>query len=329
MIFEFKAAGEITLIEALAAFLGSNVQDGMIEIPENIGKGYIQGYKLEPSLKVMIHRYILKEDLLIRRTAIDDAQYDITFTFHAIIPPAKSEKDSNAFPDSNYNHFPSVQVTSANIDYETLFPANSRVNTIIIAIHPRYLKTLFLQEEAHTTLQNILSAHRPYFYEEILSPKMQDTVAEIIGSLIPKELNNFFYNIKAQELIYLFFIELLKRQELRSYPLNAADVRSVYLVRDRIISDLSMAPRLAELASFSGMSESKLKRLFKQIFGHSIYNYYQSLRIKEAAYFIREQKLSVSEAGYKLGFANLSHFTRLFERYMGLKPKKYSASQRD
>lgn len=72
------------------------------------------------------------------------------------------------------------------------------------------------------------------------------------------------------------------------------------------------------------MSESKLNRLFRQIFGNSIYNYYQTLRMNEAAYLIKEEKLSVSEAGYRLGFTNLSHFTRIFERHLGLKPKKYA-----
>lgn len=327
MVFEFKTAGETTLIEAFATFLGSHVQNGKIDVPEHIGKGYIQGYMLGSSLRLMIHRYILKENLLFRRLAVEEPEYDITFTFHAVLPPSKDKKNSNFSPESNYNRFPSVQITSANIDYETLFPANSSINTLIIVIQLSDLKNLLLENEEHQLLQNILSAYRPYFYEEIVSPKMQDVAAEIVGSAIPSELNHFFHSLKAKELIYLFFIELLKRQDLRSYPLNTADVKLAYRIKDKIISDLSITPKLAELALFSGMSESKLKRLFKQIFGNSIYNYYQALRIKEAAYLIKEQKLSVSEAGYKLGFTNLSHFTRLFERYMGLKPKKYSATQ--
>jgi len=329
MVFEFKTSGETTLMEAFASFLGSKVQNGLIEIPENIGKGYVQGYMLGSSLKLMIHRYILKEDLIFRRIAVKELKYDITFTFHAILSFAKDQKNNNTFPGSNYDRFPSVQITSANIDYETLFPANSSINTIIIVIHRNDLKNLLSEKEEHKILQNILSEYRPYFYEEILSPKMQDVAAEITGSHTPKELNNFFYKLKAQELIYLFFIELLKRQDLKSYPLNASDVKFAYLIKDKIISDLSIVPNLSELARFSGMSESKLKRLFKQIFGNSIYNYYQVLRIKEAAYLIKEQKLSVSEAGYRLGFTNLSHFSRLFERHIGLKPKKYSASQHD
>jgi AraC-like DNA-binding protein len=81
------------------------------------------------------------------------------------------------------------------------------------------------------------------------------------------------------------------------------------------------------LAEFANMSLSKLKRIFKQIFGDSIFNYYQTFRMQEAARLLKEEKLSVSEAGYRLGFSNLSHFSRVFEQHMGMKPKKYTQSQ--
>jgi len=74
------------------------------------------------------------------------------------------------------------------------------------------------------------------------------------------------------------------------------------------------------------MSPSKLKRLFKQIFGNSIFSYYQEFRIQEAARLLKEEKLSVSDAGYRLGFTNLSHFSRVFEEHIGIKPKQYSRS---
>jgi len=47
--------------------------------------------------------------------------------------------------------------------------------------------------------------------------------------------------------------------------------------------------------------------------------------MKKAAYLIKEENLSVSEAGYRMGFSNLSHFITLFEMHNGIKPKKYSA----
>lgn len=79
-----------------------------------------------------------------------------------------------------------------------------------------------------------------------------------------------------------------------------------------------------ELSHQSGLSESKLTRLFRQIFGTSLYQYYQLVRINEAARLLREHDLSVSEVGYRLGFTNLSHFTRLFAHHMQLNPKQYA-----
>jgi AraC-like DNA-binding protein len=74
------------------------------------------------------------------------------------------------------------------------------------------------------------------------------------------------------------------------------------------------------------MSPSKLKRLFKQVFGNSIFSYYQGFRMQEAARLLKEEKLSVSEVGCQLGFINLSHFSRVFKEHIGMKPKQYSRS---
>jgi AraC-like DNA-binding protein len=46
--------------------------------------------------------------------------------------------------------------------------------------------------------------------------------------------------------------------------------------------------------------------------------------MEEAAFLLKQSGYSVSEVGYQLGFTNLSHFSRLFQRYYGSTPKKYS-----
>lgn len=83
---------------------------------------------------------------------------------------------------------------------------------------------------------------------------------------------------------------------------------------------------IAELKQIAGMNELELRKIFMQVFGMGIYDYYQHLRMKEAARLLREESLSVSEAGYQVGFDNLGHFTRVFEKHIGKKPKKYLQS---
>jgi AraC-like DNA-binding protein len=106
--------------------------------------------------------------------------------------------------------------------------------------------------------------------------------------------------------------------------LNIEDIKCVYDVREKLLEDLSNPPTLEVLAGYAGISLSKLKRLFKQVYGKNVYQYYQDIRMKEAAYLLKHKGLSVSETGYALGFSNMSHFSRVFEEHIGVKPKKYS-----
>jgi transcriptional regulator GlxA family with amidase domain len=140
------------------------------------------------------------------------------------------------------------------------------------------------------------------------------------------ELSHFFYKIKVQELLYLLFSKLLKRENEPAVNINKADIEKIFAVRNLMLADLSAPPQLSALAKTNNLSETKMKHLFKQIFGDSIYNYYQKARMEEAAFLLKQASFSVSDVGYELGFSNLSHFSRLFQRHYGITPKKYTVA---
>ncbi|RAJ26356.1 helix-turn-helix domain-containing protein [Pedobacter cryoconitis] len=312
MKFESKTTSGIGLITALSELTGGELKDGKVTFPETFGKGYMKFFDLGPLIKMMVNQSQLKEELVLRRKGSELKRNEIIFSFR------------NIFPTGDSRLMPAVQVSSSDIDIEISIPAGTKINTIMVIVHADLLKELINKGTEHLLLQNIISGNQPYLYDEIISPEIQAIAAEIIALNENSPLGDFYLKLKAGEMIYLFFLELLKRQNKAGYPLNVSDVKKMYLVRDKVVSDLGIPPDLTELTRLSNMSESKLNRLFRQIFGNSIYNYYQTLRMNEAAYLIKEKKLSVSEAGYRLGFTNLSHFTRIFERHLGLKPKKYA-----
>ena len=104
------------------------------------------------------------------------------------------------------------------------------------------------------------------------------------------------------------------------------DIKAIYAVKLRLQSQVDEPPHIAALAREAGMSEPKLRKLFKQTFGKGVFEYYQSARMQEAARLLKEKRLTVSEVGYQVGFTNLSHFSRVFAQYIGMKPKKYLSS---
>ena len=317
MLLESYPSAGPGLIASLANAMGSEVIQGRLTLGEPFGTGYIKGIDLG-SIKIMVCQCELKEHLMLKRGAAKTGKDEITFSFRHVIQEISAVKK---------RLLPSVQVSSADMALEIFTPAHTKVNTITITLQAALIQELLNKQAGNSLLQHIISGSQPYFYDEIVSPEIQQVAARIVEADVPEPLGDFYLKLKAEELIYLFFVSLLKRQHVAPYPLNMADVKVMYLIRDKLMADLSVPPNLADLTLFSNMSESKMNRLFKQIFGNSIYHYYQKLRMKEAAFLIKEQNLSVSEAGYSLGFSNLSHFTRLFEKHMGIKPKKYSAGK--
>ncbi len=305
---------------AIAESTGSKIKKGMLTLPENMGNGYIRSFNTGKLIKMMVHQYELKKDVTLKIAGAKTGKDIITFSFRNIFFEHGKAKNSGW----NAKLMPSVLLSSGDIDFEIFTPAKTKINTIIISVHIDLLKDLLNPATGNTLLQNIITKNEPYLYEEIISPEIQVVAAKILEANVHEKLHDFYFKLKAEELIYLFFVELLKREQVQHYPLNVSDVKMMYSIRDKIITDLSIPPNMSELTLFSSMSESKMSRLFKQIFGNSIYNYYQTLRMKKAAYLMKEKNLSVSEAGYSLGFTNLSHFTRLFEKHMGLKPKRFS-----
>jgi AraC-like DNA-binding protein len=324
MRIEFKGPGDTGLLTALAAAIGCKLQGNTLVLPSKTGSGYVRGYHFNGAIKMMVHRFTLKKDVTLRRPARHNSRHRITLSFHQVFSAITGETKSRLLPGSHVQQLPSVQVTSGDMDFEIFFPAGTAIHTIIITIQVELLKELLNGREGHALLQTIVTGAQPYLYEAIISPAIRDAAGDIVQAAVPEQLQDFYCRVKAEELVCLFFAELIKRESRLSLPLHTEDVKKIYSVRDALLADISVPPSLPALARMAGMSESKMKRLFRQIFGNSIYNYYQHLRMKEAAYLIKEKKQSVSETGYRLGFTNLSHFTRLFEKHLGMKPKKYA-----
>ena len=159
-----------------------------------------------------------------------------------------------------------------------------------------------------------------------MMPEAQQILKNIIAVNMNDALSNFLVQIKVQELLYHLFHKLSKRENISQKAVNNEDAEKLFLTRGIILENISQPPLLPTIATTVGMSETKLKQLFKQTFGDTIYNYYQKVRMEEAAFQLKQGVNSVSEIGYQLGFSNLSHFSRLFQRYYGMTPKKYSST---
>ncbi|WP_407494779.1 helix-turn-helix transcriptional regulator [Elizabethkingia anophelis] len=297
------------IIELFANLLGTEIENRKLEIPDRFGKGYCRGFVFNEHIRMIISNYELYEDLTIENPDIDTDGKMIFFKFQ------------NVFSKSG---IPSVMIGTSRLNTDDVISIHSNTATINIEIDAHYLNSLFYSYEKSPILKGLLQNAQPYLFEQVLYSSLQEIVNDIISENTEEVFELFFLRVKAEELICRLLMDLGKRDGKKLYALNVHDIEAIYRIKVLIIEDLGVPPVISELSVIAGMSPTKLKRLFSQIFGNSIFSYYQDLRMKEAAALLREKKYSVSEVGYKLGFTNLGHFSRIFKQHIGMSPKKYA-----
>lgn len=304
-------------LTGFAELIGGVLENGILKIPENKGKGYLRGFRLDNTIGMVISNYTFNDNVVARRIGDSNSLKRILFSFNNIFPDYDDKYQYSG------NDLPSIQIFKGKLNTDTFYPGKTRFRSIMVGIDSIRLKELLGLHEENKIFKNILNNEQPIIFEELVSPKIQEISLEIIESDIPDYLTEFYFKIKAEELICLTLKELFKRENSNIHALNEIDVQKIYHIRDKILTEIHNPPIIKDLAKLAGMSESKFKRLFKQIFGNSFFSYYQGFRMKEAAKLLKENKQTVSEVGYKLGFSNLSHFSKVFEQHMGLKPKSF------
>ena len=80
-----------------------------------------------------------------------------------------------------------------------------------------------------------------------------------------------------------------------------------------------------ELAREIGMSRVHLNRKLKETMNISPSNLIRSIRLKQAAYLLINNKVNISEVAYKVGFSTHSYFSNSFHDYFGMTPKEFTA----
>ncbi|WP_170154553.1 hybrid sensor histidine kinase/response regulator transcription factor [Mangrovibacterium diazotrophicum] len=77
------------------------------------------------------------------------------------------------------------------------------------------------------------------------------------------------------------------------------------------------------LCEISGVNNKQIYRKMKQLTGMTPVEYIRSVRMKKAAMLLRQQKFSVAEVMYMVGFSNHSYFSKCFKAEFNTTPLQY------
>ena len=88
------------------------------------------------------------------------------------------------------------------------------------------------------------------------------------------------------------------------------------------------AVSMHKLAELFGMSQRNFTRRFRLATNMTPIQYLQNERLREAKELLKNSNLSISEIAYRVGYLDVSYFTKLFKQLSTITPKQYRSTVR-
>lgn len=157
-----------------------------------------------------------------------------------------------------------------------------------------------------------------------LCGKTRMTLEALLNHTYTDSLENIFINAQTQMLLLYSMDCMLGEKEIDTinckFLANEADREKIIKSREILIQHIGEPITIKELSRKVAINECYLKKGFKELFGTTIFDFYQSQRMEHAKYLLYEKGLSVTEVSLMLGYSSISHFSTAFKKHTGLKP---------
>ena len=127
-----------------------------------------------------------------------------------------------------------------------------------------------------------------------------------------EEINKLYY-----KLVFDFAEEMAEIKKSENIPKN------LRLALDYIYDHLNENIGIGEIAEHAAISESQLRRDFKQYLGVSPLKFVQEKKVEFAQNRLVYSDISYVDLANDLGFASHSHFIKIFKEHAGMTPAEY------
>ena len=156
-----------------------------------------------------------------------------------------------------------------------------------------------------------------------LCMKKRNVLDGLLNHSYSGALENIFVNAKIHELL-LYSLECLVGDKEEGFSCkflaDASGRDRIYQARDILLQHIGDPITIKEFSRKVAMNECYLKKGFKEVYGTTIFDFYQQQRMEHAKYLLYEKGLSVTDVSALLGYSSISHFSAAFKKHTGLKP---------
>jgi AraC-like DNA-binding protein len=216
----------------------------------------------------------------------------------------------------------SVLLNCGNHFADLVHPSSGETMEVVaVHLYPDLLKEIYHTEIPPSLKPNYINSH---------SKRIENTL--FITQFV-HGLNIYFENpalvtpdlliLKLKELILLLLQsdKATTIADLFAQLFSPREVKLKDVVQTHLFSDFT----IPELAILSGQSLSSFKREFQKLYNATPASYIRTKRLQEAQRLLQISTLSISEIGYQVGYNDISHFSKVFKKHIGISPAECRA----
>ncbi len=177
-----------------------------------------------------------------------------------------------------------------------------------------------------TASEELLNFRHPSSFSKTLSlcGRTRLVLEALLNHSYTDSMENIFINAQSQMLLMYSLECMVGEKEVEGFQCkflaNEADREKIIRAREILLNQIGEPLTIKALSRKVAINECYLKKGFKEMFGTTIFDFYQGQRMEHARYLLYEKGLSVTEVSVMLGYSSISHFSTAFKKHTGLKP---------
>jgi AraC-like DNA-binding protein len=289
------------------------------DYPEKFAKGYAKVHVIEPGFSYRLVNYKLNTDFEYKCEPATDFSlviyfYQINSTDNILFEVGENRIEIEG------QSYRAIVMTNSRTKQKLCLKSGTEVKGLTIQLSEEWLK----EKIESTNKKNYDILKQNNFIQDVITAKQQRILSDVFHNE-ESSLPVLFINSRVLRLLEGFLENILKRNMVEPMlSISSKDFESILKIEGLLLENYGeVFPKIEKLARIALMSESKLKKIYKQAFGMGLYEYYQKNRMHKAKELLNSGEYTVSQVGTMLGYHNLSNFSASFKKEFNQLPRDH------
>lgn len=288
-----------------------------LTVPKELGSGYFRWIQLCDDLMLGMTELVLNRPLIMHYENYDN-QFESTYCLQGHIGYAETGVVETGLSQNDFGIY--IKPQSCGI---IMYPSDKKIFSISILAKGKLLESLSRYDTCVTSgeccYKNLVN--------HLMNPRksgiqLHNWFTQMISNYDEVNPQSLLMEGLAKTVVASMWqnhvVLPLEGEQCKRY--GEADRRAFHAAAEILEREYAAPPTIPELARMVGVNEFKLKNGFREMYGHTVYEYVQKQRMAVAKNLLENEDLTITQIAGMVGYINTSHFAAAFRRQNDMNP---------